>query len=117
VHENVERFGGDRDEVTLFGESAGAASVHMHAMSPLSQPYFKRFIMESGSATAPWALEANEAIVERAVLVAKSLNCNLFGAANRSAAAAAQSAAAPVTSGSGALSECVSFSTYKVSHT
>lgn len=77
MRENIHKFGGDPNEVTLFGESAGAASVHMHAMSPLSQPYFKRFIMQSGSATAPWAVEAKHSILERAILVAKSLNCNL----------------------------------------
>uniref|UniRef100_A0A915K0B0 Carboxylic ester hydrolase n=1 Tax=Romanomermis culicivorax TaxID=13658 RepID=A0A915K0B0_ROMCU len=77
VKTHIENFGGDPDEVTLFGESAGAASVHMHVLSPLSQPYFKRFILQSGSATAPWALETKEAIFERAILVAQSLNCNV----------------------------------------
>ncbi|CAK5072237.1 unnamed protein product [Meloidogyne enterolobii] len=50
-------FGGDPSLITLFGESAGGASVSMHMLSPLSQPYFTRSILQSGAATAPWAVE------------------------------------------------------------
>lgn len=37
VKENIAQFGGDPDSVTLFGNSAGAASVHYHMLSPLSK--------------------------------------------------------------------------------
>jgi len=36
VHENIVYFSGDPNRVTLFGESAGGASVHYHMVSPLS---------------------------------------------------------------------------------
>lgn len=37
VQNNIEKFGGDPNNVTLFGESAGASSVHLHMLSPLSK--------------------------------------------------------------------------------
>lgn len=37
VKDNIEAFGGDRDKITVFGESAGGASAHLHMLSPLSK--------------------------------------------------------------------------------
>lgn len=51
INENIKYFGGDPDSVTLFGQSAGAISVGLHYLSPMSQPYFKRGILESGAPT------------------------------------------------------------------
>jgi len=36
VQQNIQQFGGDPDNVTIFGCSAGAASVQYHLMSPMS---------------------------------------------------------------------------------
>ena len=49
VHENIAGFGGDPENVTIFGESAGAASCTMQPLVPGSQQYFKRLIAESGA--------------------------------------------------------------------
>ena len=49
VHENIAGFGGNPDNVTIFGESAGAASCSMQPLVPGSQMYFKRLIAESGT--------------------------------------------------------------------
>lgn len=37
VQRNIQHFGGDPDKVTIFGESAGGASVHYHILSPLTK--------------------------------------------------------------------------------
>ncbi|XP_077984587.1 acetylcholinesterase-like [Glandiceps talaboti] len=50
VNENIAAFGGDKDRITIFGQSAGSFSVHFHVVSPLSTGLFQRAIMESGSA-------------------------------------------------------------------
>lgn len=39
IQGNIEHFGGDPNLVTIFGESAGGASVHLHVLSPLSKGY------------------------------------------------------------------------------
>jgi para-nitrobenzyl esterase len=49
VQRNIEKFGGDAKNVTIFGESAGAVSVHAHMVSPQSAGLFHRAIAQSGS--------------------------------------------------------------------
>ena len=47
VKKNIERFGGDPGNVTIFGESAGALSVSHLLASPLSKGLFHKAIMQS----------------------------------------------------------------------
>eukprot|EP00397_Hematodinium_sp_SG-2012_P021029 GEMP01021701.1.p1 GENE.GEMP01021701.1~~GEMP01021701.1.p1 ORF type:complete len:553 (+),score=90.93 GEMP01021701.1:133-1791(+) len=49
IHKHISRFGGNPDDVTLCGESAGAMCVALHLISPHSQPYFHRAILMSGA--------------------------------------------------------------------
>jgi len=62
VRDNADAFGGDPARVTVFGQSAGAASVSYQAATPqnddpqLSAP-FRRAIVESGSLHSPWAFQ------------------------------------------------------------
>jgi para-nitrobenzyl esterase len=50
VKQNIAKFGGDPDNVTLFGESAGAIDAARLMASPLAAGLFKRVISESGPA-------------------------------------------------------------------
>ncbi|XP_047106559.1 venom carboxylesterase-6-like [Schistocerca piceifrons] len=71
VQRNIEAFGGDPDKVTIFGQSAGGATVHYHVLSSSSKGLFKNAIAMSGSALNPWAFSKNA--TDRAIRYAKTL--------------------------------------------
>nr|CAD7568083.1 unnamed protein product [Timema californicum] len=50
VKKNISKFGGDPDNVTIFGESAGGASVHYLLLAPSAKGLFHKAIAQSGTA-------------------------------------------------------------------
>ena len=57
VQNNIELFGGDKNNVTIFGESAGAFSVYQLIRSDLAIPYFNRAIGQSGCLVSTWTCQ------------------------------------------------------------
>lgn len=49
VVKNIAAFGGDPENITIFGQSAGAGSVLAQICSPLNRGLFQRAIMQSGA--------------------------------------------------------------------
>ncbi|XP_055325786.1 esterase B1-like [Sitodiplosis mosellana] len=50
IYENIEHFSGNQNEIMLFGESAGGASVNYHMLNEESRKYFNRaFALSSSS--------------------------------------------------------------------
>jgi para-nitrobenzyl esterase len=55
IQRNIAAFGGDSDNVTIFGESGGDMKVGCLLASPLAKNLFHRAIMESGAPAGPFA--------------------------------------------------------------
>lgn len=48
VRENIAAFGGDPENITLFGQSAGAMSLQILALSPFAEGKYQKMILQSG---------------------------------------------------------------------
>jgi carboxylesterase type B len=49
THDNIHLFGGNPDQITIFGESAGSGSCAYHLLNQNSEGLFRGVILESGS--------------------------------------------------------------------
>ena len=58
VGENIREFGGDPDNVTIFGESAGGVNVLAMVASPLAKDLFHKAIVQSGGLSLTTAARA-----------------------------------------------------------
>ena len=76
IKDNIRSFGGDPNSLTLFGESAGAGSVSVHLLSPISGHLARRAIMQSGSVNAPWSYMTAETSKRIAVALVNDVGCN-----------------------------------------
>jgi para-nitrobenzyl esterase len=73
VQRNIAAFGGDKTNVTIFGESAGGKSVCLQLLSPGSAGLFSKAIIESGLCLTPGlTLAAGEAQGDR---YAQAMGC------------------------------------------
>ncbi|VDK42709.1 unnamed protein product [Anisakis simplex] len=75
INENIGAFGGDPRKVTLFGESAGAASVTAHFFAPGSFAYYQKAIVMSGTIINSWATKDKDMMFETSMFLARKLNC------------------------------------------
>ena len=76
VHDNIQTFGGDPNRITLFGESAGGASVTYHALYPGNKGLFQRGIAQSGSFASPWAFYEPEKVKNQTRVFARLAGCS-----------------------------------------
>jgi len=58
VHDNIAAFGGDPDNVTIFGQSAGAVAVHTLLAMPAARGLFAKAIAQSGTAIGVGGLDS-----------------------------------------------------------
>ena len=61
VHENIAAFGGDPDNVTIFGQSAGGGSVSILPVMKEANQYFQKVIAQSGSAGLAFPVDCEAA--------------------------------------------------------
>lgn len=72
VQDNIEHFGGNKNSVTIWGQSSGGTSVAYQMISPLSQGRFHRAISNSGGLLGP----ARSGVArQQAVTLAELMNC------------------------------------------
>lgn len=74
IRDTIAPFGGDPSRVTIFGQSAGAASVAAHLVSPRSRGLFSGAIIESG-AFSPWTAQPYNISSLRLAEFAKNVGC------------------------------------------
>jgi para-nitrobenzyl esterase len=73
VRDNIEAFGGNPDDVTIFGESAGAFDVCFQVASPGSRGLFHRAISQSGGCTT--ALRTRQTAEAEGDVFAAAMGC------------------------------------------
>ncbi|VDN07500.1 unnamed protein product [Thelazia callipaeda] len=76
IKDNIVLFGGNPSQITLFGESAGAASIVAHLIAPGSRGLFIRGILQSGSLDNKWSLDSPQRAMQKSLALAKYHGCS-----------------------------------------
>ncbi|XP_029164811.1 esterase E4-like isoform X3 [Nylanderia fulva] len=78
VQKNILQFGGDPDNVTIFGQNAGGVMVHYLTISPLAKGLFHKAICQSGVMTVPWAFTEQDDAINNGLMLAQKLGNATF---------------------------------------
>ena len=73
IKNNIEAFGGDPENIVLFGQSAGATSAGLHLFSPLTRDIPSRVILQSGGPLFPKIYYENS--IEKSSMFAVKTGC------------------------------------------
>ncbi|XP_075216336.1 esterase E4-like [Lycorma delicatula] len=75
VQKNIIHFGGNPHQVTITGDSSGAASVFLHMLSPMSRGLFHKAVAMSGGivGTIKWLTSKQQIVITEKL--AKDFNC------------------------------------------
>lgn len=77
IKDNIKNFGGNPNNIVLFGESAGGISVGYHLISPKSQNLFSRAILQSGNPMVPIMILSKQTQTKAAIEVVRRGGCPL----------------------------------------
>ncbi|CAM4845695.1 unnamed protein product, partial [Rotaria magnacalcarata] len=75
IKSNIDAFGGDPNQITLFGQSAGAQSTALHYLTSDMQSFFQAAIIQSSPMAVPFRTYAE--YITPTVLLAEKLNCTV----------------------------------------
>lgn len=75
VKENIIKFGGDPEKVTIFGGSSGGASTGYHMLSPMSKGLFHKAILQSGTPLCRWSTYLPGVARDRSKIISRIAGC------------------------------------------
>ena len=75
VKENIGQFGGNPEDITIFGLSAGSMSVSALILSPLAKGLFRRAILQGGAVNSQMGASSPSVLEALTKQFARRLNC------------------------------------------